>query len=255
MKSSSEYRNDRRNSLIAAVLLIIGLPTQADTVAVAVAANFQAPMEEISKAFEKDSGHSVAISTGSSGKFVAQIQNGAPFDVFLSADQQNPIALEASGQAMNGSRFTYAKGALVLWSAKTAVDPQQLLKSGDYNKLAIANPKLAPYGLAATQVLDKMGLTSAASAHLVTGENIAQTWQFIGTGNADIGFVALSQVRATGDSGSSWVIPAELYEPIRQDAVLLKHGEDNSAAKALLDYLHGATASAIIQRYGYGLGH
>ncbi|MCY0963833.1 molybdate ABC transporter substrate-binding protein [Parathalassolituus penaei] len=255
MKSYSEYRNYHRSAWCAALLLITGLSAQADTVAVAVAANFQAPMEEISKAFEKDSGHSVAMSTGSSGKFVAQIQNGAPFDVFLSADQQNPIALEGSGHAVTGTRFTYAEGALVLWSAKVAIDPQQVLKSGDYNKLAIANPKLAPYGLAATQVLDKMGLTSATTAHLVTGENIAQTWQFIGTGNADIGFVALSQVRATGDGGSSWIVPSDLYEPIRQDAVLLKRGEDNNAAKALLDYLHGTTASTIIQRYGYGLGH
>lgn len=242
---------------LAVCLLVTAAQASADTAAVAVAANFQAPMEAIRSAFEKDTGHTLSVSTGSSGKFVAQIRNGAPFDVFLSADQQNPQALETSGDAIPNSRFTYAEGTLVLWSAQTGIYPEALLKSGEFNRLAIANPKLAPYGLAATQVLDKLGLSSATSAKLVTGENIAQTWQFVSTGNAEIGFVALSQVRATqdGNPGSLWLIPSDAYEPIRQDAVLLKHGAHNAAAQALLDYLRGDTAKGIIQHYGYGLSH
>mgnify|MGYP006196135841 FL=1 len=227
----------------------------ADTVSVAVAANFTAPMQKIAAAFEADTGHKAELSFGATGKFYAQITHGAPFQVLLSADDTTPARLEREGKAVAHSRFTYAIGTLVLWSAQPGtVDAKgDVLKSGDFKHLAIANPKLAPYGAAALQVMEKLGVATALQPRLVQGENIAQTFQFVSTGNAQLGFVALSQVMADGTitSGSAWQVPASLHEPIRQDAVLLMPGKDSAAASALLTYLRGSKARAIIQSYGY----
>ncbi|MES2927896.1 MAG: molybdate ABC transporter substrate-binding protein [Pseudomonadota bacterium] len=227
----------------------------ADTVSVAVAANFTAPMQKIAAAFEVDTGHKAELSFGATGKFYAQITHGAPFQVLLSADDTTPARLEREGKAVAHSRFTYAIGTLVLWSAQPGtVDAKgDVLKSGDFKHLAIANPKLAPYGAAALQVMEKLGVATALQPRLVQGENIAQTFQFVSTGNAQLGFVALSQVMADGKirSGSAWQVPASLHEPIRQDAVLLMPGKDSAAASALLTYLRGSKARTIIQSYGY----
>lgn len=233
---------------------IIGI-VYAEEVHVAVASNFTAAMKEVAAQFEKDSEHTVILSFGSSGKFFAQIQNGAPFQVFLSADQTKPEELEKSGFTVPDTRFTYAIGALALWSIKPDfVDEDYAnLKTGNFNKIALANPKLAPYGAAAVEVLEKLKLKQTTESKWVMGENIAQTYQFIATGNADLGFVALSQIMDKGHitEGSSWIIPSELYSPIRQDAVLLKTAKDSEGAKALFDYLRSDDAQTIIHDYGY----
>lgn len=227
----------------------------ADTVTVAVAANFAAPMQKIAAAFETDSGHKAELSFGATGKFYAQISHGAPFQVLLSADDTTPAKLEREGKAVAQSRMTYAIGTLVLWSAQAGVVDAQgdVLKKGDFKHLAIANPKLAPYGAAAVQVMDKLGVSQALQPRVVQGENIAQTFQFVATGNAALGFVALSQVMVDGKvrSGSAWQVPASLHDPIRQDAVLLTPGKDSAAAAALLAYLRSAKARGIMQSYGY----
>lgn len=229
----------------------------ADQVQVAVAANFTAPMQAIASAFEKDTGHSVQASYGATGQFYAQISNGAPFEVFLSADDSTPAKLEKEGQSVDGSRFTYAIGKLVLWSPKDGVvdDRGAVLEKGDFKHLSIANPKAAPYGLAATQTLAKLGLSDALKGKIVEGQNITQALQFVSTGNAELGFVALSQVYKDGQitSGSAWVVPETMHEPIRQDALILKKGATNPAAKALVDYLKGPKAAEIIKAYGYQL--
>ena len=243
--------------VIASLALATLHAAQADTVSVAVAANFTAPMQKIASAFEADTGHKAELSFGATGKFYAQITHGAPFQVLLSADDTTPARLEREGKAVARSRFTYAIGTLVLWSAQPGyVDAQgAVLKTGDFKHLAIANPKVAPYGAAALQVLDQLGATAAVQPRLVQGENIAQAFQFVATGNAQLGFVALSQVMADGKltSGSAWQVPASLHDPIRQDAVLLTPGKDSTAAAALLAYLRGDKARAIIRSYGYGL--
>ena len=227
----------------------------ADQVSVAVAANFTAPMQKIAAAFEADTGHKAELSFGATGKFYAQITHGAPFQVFLAADDATPARLEKEGKAVANSRFTYAIGTLVLWSAQPGyVDAQgAVLKTGDFKHIAIANPKLAPYGAAAVQAMDKLGVTATLQPRFVQGENIAQTFQFVSSGNAPLGFVALSQVMVDGKvaKGSAWQVPAELHEPIRQDAVLLTPGKDSAAAAALLTFLHSDKARAIIQSYGY----
>jgi molybdate transport system substrate-binding protein len=224
---------------------------------VAVASNFTKPMTEIAAEFEKATGHSAKLSFGSSGKFVSQMENGAPFEVFLSADEEKPLKLEQAGLAVGGTRFTYALGKLVLWSATPGyVDDQgKVLATGGFKHLALADPKLAPYGEAALEVLKGMALQDKLRPLLVQGENIAQTYQFISTGNAELGFVAFSQVIDNGHcaSGSCWIIPDDRHAPVRQDAVLLATGTDNPAARALLDYLKSAAALAIIEKYGYGL--
>lgn len=227
----------------------------ADEVQVAVAANFTAPIQALAKDFEKDTGHHLIASFGATGQFYAQISNGAPFDVFLAADDTTPAKLEAEKQIVPGSRFTYAIGTLALWSAKPGyVDAEgAVLKANQYQHLAIANPKTAPYGLAATQVLAKSGLTEATKTKLVEGQNITQAYQFASTGNAELGFVALSQIYKDGKitDGSAWIVPASMHDPIRQDAVILLKGKDNPAAKALVDYLRGPKAAAVIKAYGY----
>lgn len=240
-------------ALLAAV--VTSSSAWADDVQVAVAANFTAPIQAIAKEFEKDTGHRLVTAFGATGQFYAQIKNGAPFEVFLAADDTTPAKLEAEGDTVKGSRFTYAIGTLALWSAKDGyVDAEgSVLKQNQFQHLAIANPKAAPYGLAATQVLQKLNLTDATRAKLVEGQNITQAYQFVATGNAELGFVALSQIYQEGKitHGSAWVVPAALHEPIRQDAVILAKGKDNPAAQALVDYLKGPKAAAVIAAYGY----
>ncbi|MGH8438890.1 MAG: molybdate ABC transporter substrate-binding protein [Pseudomonas sp.] len=227
----------------------------ADEVQVAVAANFTAPIQAIAKEFEKDTGHKLVVASGATGQFYTQIKNGAPFEVFLAADDSTPAKLESEGDSVKGSRFTYAIGTLALWSAKPGyVDAKgEVLKKNEFKHLSIANPKAAPYGLAATQVLDTLKLTEATKAKIVEGQNITQAFQFVSTGNAELGFVALSQIYKDGKvtEGSAWIVPASLHEPIRQDALILNKGKDNPAAKALVDYLKGPKAAALIKSYGY----
>jgi molybdate transport system substrate-binding protein len=222
---------------------------------VAVAANFTAPMQAIVADFEQATGHKVQLAFGSTGKFYAQIKNGAPFDVLLAADAETPARLAKEGLAARNSRFTYAIGQLALWSAKPGyVDAKgEVLKQGAFDHLAIANPKLAPYGAAAVETLNGLGLLATLQPRFVEGENIAQTFQFVSTGNAELGFVALSQVYSDGKlkSGSAWIVPASLHSPIRQDAVVLARGKDNPAALALMNYLKKDKARAIIGAYGY----
>jgi len=228
---------------------------QAAEVQVAVAANFTAPIQAMTADFEKDTGHKLVAAFGATGQFYTHTSNGAPFEVFLAADDTTPAKLESEGNTVKGSRFTYAVGTLALWSAKDGyVDDQgQVLRHDGFQHLSIANPKAAPYGLAATQVLDKLGLAAQVKSKLVEGQNISQAYQFISTGNAELGFVALSQIYKDGKltSGSAWIVPAELHDPIRQDAVILDKGKDNPAAAALMDYLKGPKAAAILQAYGY----
>jgi molybdate transport system substrate-binding protein len=247
----------RRFSILvtACALLSLVLPVFAGAVRVAVAANFTAPMKIIAANFEQATGHKTVLAFGATGKFYAQIRNGAPFDVLLAADDKTPARLEQEGAIVPDSRFTYAIGKLVLWSARPGVvDAQgEVLKRGDFKHLAIAAPKLAPYGAAAVETLEKLGLLSAIEPRFVQGENIAQTYQFIATGNAELGFVALSQVYANGKikSGSAWIVPDTLHSPIRQDAVLLARGKNNVAAVALIGYLKSDAAKAVIKSFGY----
>jgi molybdate transport system substrate-binding protein len=242
---------------LVALTLLMTSTAQADEVSVAVAANFTAPMKQIAAEFEKDTGHKAILAFGATGKFYAQITNGAPFEVFLSADDETPARLENEAQAVNGSRFTYAIGKLVLWSATANyVDSQgEVLTNGDFMHIAIANPKTAPYGAAAMETLKHLGLAEKLQPKVVQGENIAQTHQFINTGNAELGFVALSQVFKDGSitSGSAWLVPPKYYTPIRQDAVILNKGRSNQGAVALIGYLKGDKAKAIIRSFGYEL--
>jgi len=243
--------------ILAACLLLIAPVTWAETVLVAVAANFTKPMTEIAEAFEKSTGHSAKLSFGSSGKFVSQIENGAPFEVFMAADAENAIKLQNAGLAVDDTRFTYALGKLVLWSATPGlVDEQgQILSKDGFKHLALADPKLAPYGAAALEVLKNMGLFEKLQPLFVLGENISQTHQFVSTGNAELGFLALSQVIADGKigSGSGWIVPDDRHAPIRQDAILLSKGVENPAAPALLQFLKAPQAQTIIRKYGYNL--
>lgn len=222
---------------------------------VAVAANFAEPMRAVAEVLRKTTGHTLAVSVGATGRLYAQIRNGAPFDAMLSADRKAPEQLEADGLAVPGSRFTYAKGKLVLWSARAdAVDAQgQVLRSDSWRKLAIANPRTAPYGAAALEVIDRLGLGSGITPRLVQGESIGQAHNFVFTGNAELGFVALSQVLEGGrlKSGSMWAVPQNLYAPIQQDAVLLKRGEHNEAAQALMQLLRSDQVTALIRSFGY----
>ncbi len=224
---------------------------------VAVAANFAEPMRAIAEVLRKTTGHTLELSVGSTGRLYAQIRNGAPFDVMLSADQKTPEQLEADGLAVPGSRFTYAIGKLVLWSADAArVDNRGVvLRSATWRKLAIANPKTAPYGAAAIEAIDRLGLSADITARLVQGESIGQAFNFVFTGNAELGFVAMSQVLEGGrlKAGSMWLVPQRLYTPIRQDAVLLKRGANNEAARALLQLLRSENIKTLIRSYGYDL--
>jgi len=235
----------------------VSLAVHAAEVQVAVAANFFGPMKAIAADFEKATGHKAVLSSGATGKFYAQIQAGAPFDVFLSADDETPARLDKEGAAVPGSRFTYATGKLVLWSAKPGlVDAGgEVLKRGEFAHLALAAPKLAPYGAAAVETMTRLGVMERLAPKFVQGESIGQTYGFISSGNAELGFVALSQVYEDGKikSGSAWIVPESLHQPIRQDAVLLQRGKDNPAADALMRYLKSDAAKVLIRAYGYDI--
>lgn len=230
---------------------------QAAEVRVAVAANFIAPMQKLALSFQQETGHKVFLSLGSTGGFYAQIKHGAPFDILLAADDETPLKIEQEGLGVAGSRFTYATGQLVLWSKQAGwIDKQgDVLRHGQFQRIAMANPKLAPYGTAAVETLTALGLWSTVQPRLVLGDNIAQTYQFIATENAQLGFVAMSQVSVDGKilQGSAWIVPGHLYTPIRQDAVLLAKGRDNIAARALLTFLRSEKARAVIRASGYEL--
>ncbi len=235
----------------------LAVSSQAANVSVAVAANFTAPMQKIAKAFEQETGHKALLSFGSTGNFYAQIRNGAPFHVLLAADDDTPLKIEQEGLGVPGSRFTYAIGKLVLWSKQPGLvdDKGDILRSGTFARIAIANPKLAPYGAAAIDTMAKMDLLPVLQPRFVQGENIAQTYQFIATENAPLGFVALSQVLVDGKivQGSAWIVPAGLHAPIAQDALVLSAGKDNPAATALMGFLRSDRAKVLIRSYGYGL--
>jgi len=231
----------------------------AEPLRVAVASNFLMPAKELAARFEKASGQVVTLSAGSTGKLYAQIVHGAPFSVFLAANATEPQRLEAEGLAVSGSRFTYATGRLVLWSLNAdllkAGDGEELIRRGDFGRLAIANPKTAPYGAASVQTMRALGLDPARlGPRVVRGENVSQTYQFIATGNVDLGFVALSQVRnpQRPAQGSYWTVPDDFHEPIEQQAVLLARAAEDTQAKAFLAYLQGPAARELIAAYGYG---
>ena len=244
-------------SLVIAFLCgLLAAPTaQAGELNLAVASNFIAPMQEIATAFQRQSGHRLQLIFGSSGKLYAQIRHGAPFQMLLAADDKTPGLLEQESLAVPGTRFVYAIGKLVLWSPLADyVDPQgRILGTRRYQHLAIADPRLAPYGQAAWQVLDRLGLQERVRDKLVQGESIAQAYQFVATGNAELGFVALSQVlsAAAARRGSFWIVPTTLYTPLRQEAIILAGGKDNAAALALSTFLRGEQARAIMHTYGY----
>jgi len=245
--------------VVCAALLALAavLPAHAAEVTVAVAANFAGPFQKLVELFTADTGHMVKVSVGATGKFYSQVVAGAPFDVLLSADDETPKKLVGEGHAITGSQFTYALGKLVLWSAQPGLVDEQgvVLASGRFHHLSIANPKLAPYGQAGLEVLRAKGLAESLAPRLVTAESIAQAYQFVLSGNAELGFVAYSQVVAPGKPaiGSMWVVPASLYGQIRQDAVLLKAGERNPAAQALLAFLRSDKAKALIRSHGYDI--
>jgi molybdate transport system substrate-binding protein len=241
---------------VAALLLGTTFANAAEVNA-AVAANFTAPVQQIVALFEKETGNTVKLSFGSSGKFYSQIKEGAPFDVFLSADEKNPKLLEQENLAVANTRFVYALGKLVLWSAQSGLvdDTGAILRKGNYNKLAYADPKLAPYGLAAKETLEELGLWNVVQSKLVTGESITQAYQFAATGNAELAFIALSQITKDGklSEGSGWIVPPHLYNPIRQSAVLLSGAKDKAAAQAFLAFLKSEKAAAVIRGFGYEL--
>ena len=248
-------RFNLRRLLTLTAALALSAAAQAEVVQIAVAANFTAPARALAEIFARTTGHEAKLSFGATGAFYTQIKNGAPFDILLAADDERPIRLEKEGDTVPGSRFTYAIGQLVLWSAKPGfVDGEgAVLKGGKFNKIAIANPKLAPYGAAAVETMDKLGLAAALTPKLVTGESIGQTYNFIATGNAELGFVALAQVLDGGKlkSGSMWVVPAKYHAPIIQDAVILKRAAANPAAKAWMALMRSPNTQDFIRSYGY----
>ena len=250
----------RRSSLLLIAFLALSLwssSIRAAEVLVAVAANFGAPMRKIAQAFESQSGHTATLALGATGAFAAQIRNGAPFDVLLAADEETPARLEKEGLALAGSRFTYAIGRLALWSARENYvgASGEVLARGDFAHIAIANPMLSPYGQAAVETMQRMGVYGRLAPRIVQGENISQAFQFVATDSVPLGFVALSQVQVDGKvaKGSAWVVPAQLHAPLRQDAVLLARARGNAAAAALVDFLKGEKARGIIRAYGYEL--
>ncbi|MCB1506989.1 MAG: molybdate ABC transporter substrate-binding protein [Hyphomicrobiaceae bacterium] len=243
---------------LASLCLTVARPAFAEEVHAAVATNFAEPIAALAQAFQRETGHKIIISTGATGALFAQIEAGAPFDIFLAADTQRPQLLENSKRAVTGTRFTYATGKLALWSA----DPKRIGKEGslaltapDVRAIAIADPAIAPYGAAAQQTLQKLGLWQSLEKHIVFGKNIGQTHALIATGNAQLGFVALSSVKSgrVAGQGSLWIVPEELYQPIQQDAVLLQTRAARDAAKAFLAYLKSDAAKAIVTSFGYGV--
>lgn len=246
-----------KSLIIASFLATFASFAQAGEVSVAVAANFTGPIQVIAPLFERDTGHRVVPAYGGTGKFYAQIAHGAPFEVLLSADDETPARLVGDGLGVAGSVFTYAVGRLVLWSPDPRlVDGKgEVLKKGGFRHIAVANPKTAPYGAAAVQTMRGLGIFETLRPLFAQGENIVQTHQFVSSGNAELGFVAYSQVIRNGQisGGSGWLVPASLHDPIRQDAVLLAKGRNNPAARALLDYLKGEKAQGVIKSFGYEL--
>jgi molybdate transport system substrate-binding protein len=245
-----------RRAIALGLFVILAPATQADEVVAAVAANFAAAMARIEPAFEQASGHQLTLVLGSSGKLVQQIQQGAPFDVLLSADVERPDVLAKSGLGVPASRFTYAIGRLALWSP----DPQAIgadgvayLRAGSFRHLAIGNPAVAPYGVAAQQVLEKLGLWQTLLDRIVRGEDIGQVYSMVASGAAEAGFIVLSSVISGLTPGSHWAVPQELYPPLKQDAILVTRARNNPAALALLDYLKSPPARAVIAELGYGV--
>ncbi len=253
MTPKTKFTTQLRRGLAAACgLLLLGTAARAASIPVAVAANFTEPAKELAASYQLKTGNSLVLSFGASGAFFTQISQGAPFEIFLSADAARPKKLEAAGLAVPGAEFTYAVGKLVLWSATPGyVDAAgKVLSTGTFAHLAIANPKTAPYGEAAVQTMQALKVYDQLSGRIVTGESITQAYQFTATGNAELGFVALSQV-IKSKKGSEWLVPQALYKPIAQDAVLLKTGADDQAAKDFLAYLKTPEALKIIRSYGY----
>lgn len=240
---------------IAIVTLFASTLVSATEIRVAVAANFAQTLKEIATLFEKETGHKVALTQGSTGKLYAQISQGAPFDVLLSADDETPEKLVREGKAVAGSQFTYAVGRLALWSPKSDLVDEggQVLKTDKFRFIAIANSRVAPYGRAAVQVMQKLGVLNVIEPRVVQGESITQTFQFVSTGNAQLGFVALSQIIENGKikSGSAWIVPENMHEALKQDAVLLNSAKDAAAATALLSFLKSDKAKKIIAAHGY----
>ncbi|WAC49942.1 molybdate ABC transporter substrate-binding protein [Asticcacaulis sp. SL142] len=234
------------------MFLPMAVPSHAGEVKVAVAANFTEPAKDVAAAFKARTGHEASLSFGPSGQFYTQIMNGAPYEVFMSADAERPIRAEAEGLGVKGTRFVYAYGALVLWSADPKLIDAKgaILKSGQFTKLAIADPGTAPYGVAALETLKKLGVYEAAAPKIVKGTSIAQTYNFVSTRSAELGFVASSQVHRT-KAGSRWVVPKSYYSPIDQQVILLKNGNKNTAARAWLTFLKSPEAMRIIRAYGY----
>lgn len=246
----------KKLSALTFFLALLGTAnSHADEIQVAVAANFAGPLKSIAADFEKESGHKLVVSADATGKLYAQIKNGAPFEILLSADQETPGKLAKEGDAVAGTQYTYAIGKLALWSAKpNFVDNKgDVLKTGNFAHIALANPKTAPYGAAGVEVMKKLGVLDALTSKFVQGENIAQTYQFISTGNAELGFVALSQVIKEGQitEGSGWIVDPTLYSPIKQDAILLTKGKAHKAAEAFLFYLQSVKTKASIRKFGY----
>lgn len=266
--SGARLRQRARLAVAPAVCALLALivssfvaaPTSARAadVLVAVAANFVDVVEELTPVFERKSGHRLVATTGSTGKLYAQIVAGAPFQILLAADAATPERLATEGAGVPGSRFTYAIGRVALWSSdpkRIGADGKAALSAVDVRHIAIANPDLAPYGVAAREILEKLGLWNTLKSKIVMGQNIGQTHSMVATGNAQLGFVALSAVFSprAPPQGSRWDVPEALFTPIRQDAILLKAGRDNIAARAFLDFLKSEPARAIVKRYGYGV--
>jgi len=246
-----------RRLALFALLAGAALTARAEEVSVAVAANFTAPMQKIAAEFEKATGHKAQLIFGSTGKFYAQIKSGAPFQLLLAADDETPAKLVKEGDGVAGSQFTYAIGKLVLWSPKPGFvdDKGEVLKVGKFEHLSIANPKLAPYGLAATETLKALGVADRLQPRIVMGESITQAQQFVTSGSAELGFIAFSQIHKDGKliDGSYWLVPAKYHSPIRQDAVVLAKGKGNAAVEALAGFLRSKAAADIIKSYGYDL--
>ena len=244
--------------LVLLILFTTAIASHAEDATAAVAANFTSAFQRLAAAFNKTTGHRVTASFGATGSLYAQIHNGAPFDMLLSADEKYPRQLEEQKLGVSGTRFTYAVGRLALWSPKAGQidDRGEILRNGNLARLAIANPKVAPYGVAAEETLRNLGLWTQWEPRLVQGESITQTFQFVSSGNASLGFVALAQVRALpkDDVGSYWLVPEKFHTPLRQDAILVQHGAHNAAARAFLEYLRSPEAKAIIEELGYTAG-
>lgn len=261
MSGSQRIRLSTYVIAFATLLAVAGpdaAPARAEQALVAVATNFAEVMQHLERGFEAETGKDITVVTGSTGKLYAQIINGAPFDVFLAADQARPRRLDEDGASVPGTRFTYATGRLALWSPdpdRIGDDGAAALRAGDFRRLAMANPALAPYGLAARETLETLGLWAQLEDRIVLGENIGQAHAMVATGNAELGFVALSYVLSPRNEtpGSRWDVPQAFYSPIRQDAVLLRRAAGNVAAAAFVEWLRGAEARRVIKRFGYGV--